>query len=249
MIHIQVSAVCRVWDGCTGRLLPPGGLRCTLDGALCRPVSKKEGYLVLTGLAAGTHRLVLEQQGYQPEWVEFAAGAGEPPLLNVTMKPGAGYPLAAAVWLSLQLFRGEAPAAERLLWLAPAGREEWKVAQPTAEAGSLEVRLFWKGRQTPRTPGDYLLLDGKHSELVELRTMEGERGVLGAPLVHSHKRGTLLLGAQRCHTDGTGALRTALPEPGTVEVYDPETGLLDSLSLSQGENVCQISLPAPRKRG
>ena len=59
MIRIHVSAVCRVRDGFTGKILEGSRLQCDLDGARCRPTAKPGGYLVLTDLPAGPHRLSL----------------------------------------------------------------------------------------------------------------------------------------------------------------------------------------------
>ena len=59
MIRIHVSAVCRVRDGFTGKILEGSRLQCDLDGARCRPTAKPGGYLVLTNLPAGPHRLSL----------------------------------------------------------------------------------------------------------------------------------------------------------------------------------------------
>ena len=92
MIRIHVSAVCRVRDGFTGKILEGSRLQCDLDGARCRPTAKPGGYLVLTDLPAGPHRLSLRCPGYQEGWVEFSAGR-DTQELDVTMKPGRGYPL------------------------------------------------------------------------------------------------------------------------------------------------------------
>ncbi len=250
MISLHVDAVCLVRDGCTGRVLSPGGLCCTLDGAPCRPVSKPEGYLVFTGLTPGLHRLTLRGAGFQEERVELAAGVGPVRVLNVTLKPGAGYPLRpSAARLRLSVARGRRPAPDCLLWLAVPGGPELKVAQAAAEAGSREVRLYWKGRQLPAAPGDYLLLDGGKSEMAELLELSGETGTLSAPLRWSHKRGVPLLSAQRCRTGGDGTLCTAVETPCTVEIYEETAGLVDSLTLSPGENECRLVLPGGRETG
>ena len=118
MIRIHVSAVCRVRDGFTGKILEGSRLQCDLDGARCRPTAKPGGYLVLTDLPAGPHRLSLRCPGYQEEWVEFSAGR-DTQELDVTMKPGRGYPLQRdMIRLTLTVTEGGAPAAGRILWLA-----------------------------------------------------------------------------------------------------------------------------------
>lgn len=181
MIRIHVSAVCRVRDGFTGKILEGSRLQCDLDGARCRPTAKPGGYLVLTDLPAGPHRLSLRCPGYQEEWVEFSAGR-DTQELDVTMKPGRGYPLQRdMIRLTLTVTEGGAPAAGRILWLAAPGQTELKIAQTKAEAGSASLRLFAKGAAAPAVPGTYLIADGKNSEIVLLRALEEEMGELLAP--------------------------------------------------------------------
>ena len=197
MIRIHVSAVCRVRDGFTGKILEGSRLQCDLDGARCRPTAKPGGYLVLTDLPAGPHRLSLRCPGYQEEWVEFSAGR-DTQELDVTMKPGRGYPLQRdMIRLTLTVTEGGAPAAGRILWLAAPGQTELKIAQTKAEAGSASLRLFAKGAAAPAVPGTYLIADGKNSEIVLLRALEEEMGELLAPLARPHSRSRSLLPAQR----------------------------------------------------
>lgn len=242
MITIHVSAVCRVRDGFTGQVMEPSGLVCALDGAPCRPVGKPGGYLVLVNLPGGTHRLSLRCHGYQEEWVEFQVGRGTREL-DVTMKPGEGYPFQREVTrLALTLLENGAPAAGRQLWLASPGGAEVKIAQTRAEAGDQRLRLFTKGSAAPAVPGTYLISDGKNSEIVLLRALEEEMGELLEPLGHSHSRSRPLLPAQRYHTGGDGVLRAAFPEPCTLEVCSGDGTLLASLELTQGENQQTIQL-------
>ena len=242
MISMHVSAVCRVRDGFTGRAMEPSGLVCTLDGAPFRPVGKPGGYLVLVNLPGGTHRLSLRCQGYQEEWVEIRSGRGTQEL-DVTMKPGEGYPFRQEVTLlTLTSWESGEPAAGRILWLAAPGQTELKIAQTKAEAGSASLRLFAKGAAAPAVPGTYLISDGKNSEIVLLRALEGEMGELLAPLARPHSRSRSLLPAQRYHTDGEGVLTAAFREPCAVEVCGPEGELLAGLELTQGENHHTIQL-------
>lgn len=242
MIRIHVSAVCRVRDGFTGKILEGSRLQCDLDGARCRPTAKPGGYLVLTDLPAGPHRLSLRCPGYQEEWVEFSAGR-DTQEQDVTMKPGRGYPLQRdMIRLTLTVTEGGAPAAGRILWLAAPGQTELKIAQTKAEAGSASLRLFAKGAAAPAVPGTYLIADGKNSEIVLLRALEEEMGELLAPLARPHSRSRSLLPAQRYHTDGEGVLTAAFREPCAVEVCGPEGELLAGLELTQGENHYTIQL-------
>ena len=236
MINIHVSAVYRVRDGFTGQAMEPSGLVCTLDGAPFRPIGKAGGYLVLVNLAAGPHRLSLRCHGYQEEWVEIRPGRGTQEL-DVTMKPGEDYPFRQEVTrLTLTLLEGGEPAAGQQLWLAAPGSAELKIAQTKVEKGCTNLRLFCKGAAVPAVPGTYLIADGKDSEIVLLRSLEGEIGELLEPLQHSHGRSRALLPAQQYHTGTDGVLRAAFPGPCTLEVCGGRGELLASLELIQGEN-------------
>lgn len=243
MITIHASAVCHVLDGYTGRPVEASALLCDLDGVPVRPLGKPGGYLVLLDLAPGSHRLALRSHGYQEEWVDFRAGEGTQEL-EITMKPGAGYPFRGkVVRLDLTVTEQGAPAAGRRLWLAapPAGWE-LKVAQTKAEAGVTEFRMYCKGSETAVPSGAYLIADGAESEIVYLRRLEGEMGYLNAPLRRDHGRSRPLLPAQCYHTGPDGRLAAVLRDPCTLEVYGEEEGLLASLPLEHGENIQNLQL-------
>ena len=238
MISYHVSAVCCVRDGYTGRTVETSGLLCTLDGMPYRPVTKSGGYLVLVNLTPGPHRLTLRGNGFQEELVELTAHGGTQEL-DVTLKPGERYPFRQTVTqLCLTLTEGEKPAADRSLWVAAGGgAAELKIAQTKAEAGSQRFRIYCKlPPSTLPIPGAFLIVDGKESEVVSLRALEGEEAVLAAPLLRDHGRSKVLLPAQRFHTDGEGKLMAVFREPCTAELYREEGGLLASLKLEEGEN-------------
>lgn len=242
MISIHASAVCRVLDGYTGQPLEGSALGCILDGTPCRPVSKPGGYLVLVNLTPGEHRLSLNCHGFQEEWVVFRADEGTREL-DITMKPGAGYPFRHTVTrLELAVEVGGRPAAGRQLWLAAEGQPQLKLAQTKAEAGESRLRLYAKGPEGAVPAGVYLIADGSHSEIVGLRSMQEETGTLAAPLRYAHSRGKLLLPAQRYHTGADGTLTAVFPSAGVVQVYDEDAGLLATLTLEEGKNRQTISL-------
>ena len=244
MISFHASAVCRVRDGYTGRTLEGSALLCTLDGAPVRPLAKEGGYLVLLNLGAGPHRLVLRSQGYQEEWVEFQAGSGTREL-EITMKPGTGYPFRGEVTrLELTVKEGGLPAPGRQLWLAAPAQWELKVAQTRAEAGALQLRLYCKGPQGAVPPGPYLILDGEKSEVVVLQSLEEDLGNLGAPLLWDHARSRALLPAQRYHTDMNGMLSAVFQRAATLAVYTQEKGLAATFPLENGENRRNVDLQA-----
>ena len=249
MITFHASAVCSVRDGYTGRPIEPSALLCTLDGVPCRPVGKPGGYLVLVNLQQGCHRLSFRGNGYQEEWVEFEAGEGTREL-DITMKPGPGYPFRLSITrLTITLLDLAAPAVGRQLWLAAPAGPEIKIAQTKAEAGNAQARLFYKGAVPPAAPGTYLISDGKESEIVSLRTIEGEIGAFGAPLLRSHSRGKALLPAQSYHTNGQGQLMAVFREPCRVEICAGNGSLLESVELAQGENHRQITWKKEKEYG
>ena len=242
MISIHASAVCHVRDGYTSRPLQAQALLCALDGAPVRPLAKPDGYLVLLDLSDGPHRLSLRCHGYQEEWVDFIAGAGTEEL-EITMKPGAGYPFRGEVTrLELAVTEKGTAAADRQLWLAAPGRWELKIAQTQAPAGAQQFRLYCKGPAESVPPGPYLILDGADSEIVFLRDLEGEEGRLASPLLCSHARGKPLLPAQCYHTGLDGGLTAVFQSACTLQVYAPGSGLLASLPLGSGENRQTIRL-------
>ena len=242
MITIHASAVCHVRDGYTGRAMETASLLCALDGVPVHPLGKPGGYLVLLDLSHGDHRLSLRCHGYQEEWVDFRAGSGTREL-EITMKPGAGYPFRGAVTrLDLTVTQGGAPAAHRQLWLAAPARFELKVAQTKAEAGADRFRLYCKGPEAAVPAGPYLIADGADSEIVLLRGLEGETATLAAPLRRSHGRSRSLLPAQHYRADTDGRLSAVFQTACTVEVFAEEGGLLTRLPRPPRESAQTLPL-------
>lgn len=236
MITFHASAVFHVRDGYTGAPLAGSALLCALDGMPLRPLAKPDGCLVLLNLAPGTHRLALRSHGYQEEWVDFQAGP-DTLEMELTMKPGAGYPFRGdIIRLELTVLEQDAPARGRQLWLAAPAGSELKVAQTRAEAGADRFRLYCKGPQAAVPSGAYLIADGADSEIVNLRGLEEELGTLASPLLRGHSRGRPLLPAQRYHTGPDGQLSAVFRTPCTLEVYSESDGLLASLPLERGVN-------------
>ena len=82
MIRRRVSAVLRLRDGFTGRVLP-GGAVCLLDGRPLRhPLWKEGGYLVIQDLAAGPHSLEVLDASRLPQ-LELDASYLRQALLNL----------------------------------------------------------------------------------------------------------------------------------------------------------------------
>lgn len=237
MITIHASIVLCVRDGFTGRAMTPSALVCSLDGLPVRPIGKEGGYIVLTNLAPGPHKLTVRCRGYREEPVEFEADGGTREM-DVTLKPGDGYPFRQSVTkLRVRVLEKKAPVAAGRLWLA-AG-QEMKIAQAKAGAGETELRVYCKGTVPP---GAYLVEDGEKSEVVFVREAESGNAVLSQPLQNAHDRGKRLLPAQSYHTDDEGAVTAVFRTPGKVLVFDADKGLLGSLELIPGDNETVIEL-------
>ena len=238
MISVHVSLVCCVRDGLTGKEMDPSALICAVDGVRRRPAGKEGGYIVFTDLPKGPHRLSVRCHGYQEEWIAFEADELTHEI-DVTMKPGAGYPFRQAVTLlRLTVLEEKRPAGGRLFWLAAAG-QEMKIAQTKAEAGDRELRIYCKGAAMP---GAYLIEDAGNSEIVFLRGTEGENAVLAEPLGSGHGRGKRLLPAQSYHTGEDGTLTAVFRAAGHVLLFDPHRGLAGDLELREGENQLAVEI-------
>lgn len=238
----HASAVFHVRDGYTGAALKPVGFLYFVDGQPYRPVTKNEGYIVLLDLTPGEHSLTIRCRGYRDEQVEFTTSGGTLEL-DVTMKPGRGYPFRQTVTnLTVSVTEKGAPAAGRQIWLVYAAGPEIKLAQPKTEAGDTSVRLFTKNPDAVSAPAAYLVEDGADSEIVLLRTLEGETGTFAAPLSKGHARGKTLLPAQSYHTGDDGSFSAVFRGKCRVLLFDAAHGILAEGELTDGDNVLEAKL-------
>lgn len=241
MIRHRVSAVLQLRDGFLGRPVEGHGVRCRLDGAVCRPQAKPGGYLVWTDLPAGTHRLTVCLPGYQPEEIE--ADIREDGMWQgcASLKPGAGYPFSRdAVHICLTVEQDGAPLADAEVWLAPADEALLKIAQDKAAAKAQQLRLFSKaGAGTLPVPGVFLVED-KKPELVQLQSVEQGEGTLAAPLAFAHARGRGLLPAQRYRTDANGQIALLLRSVGKMAAFYQNT--MQYIELQPGETSAVLCL-------
>lgn len=223
MIRRTASAVYLLRDAFTGVTLTDGAAtRCFLDGRpLRRPIWKREGYLVLTDLPAGSHVVQFSRSGYRDESVELFVADGSTVEDTITLKPGAGYRFPReTVRVSLTLLRGKSPAAGEHIWLGTALHTPLKLAQEKVTGGDEEAHLFCEGKtaQLP-IPGHFLLADKNAPELTYLRSLRNEKGEFAPPLAQTHSRGTELIPMQSYGADDAGALQVLLREPGTLVGY------------------------------
>ena len=216
MIRRRASAVLRLRDGLSGRILP-GGAYCQLDGQpLRRPLWKEGGYLVLQDLAPGPHELLLRQPGFEPLRLTVTAGRD---LWEQTLDlcPAAGYPLPPdAVQLTLRV--AGAPDGETV-WLGMSGDVPLKLAQDRPGPEERCVRLFCQGPESRLpAPAHYLLADAKGPEVAFLHSLRDGVGELERPLALPHRRGVEWVWAQP-RTLAGGAARMLFARPGVVWLY------------------------------
>ncbi len=244
MIQRRVNAVLLLRDGFSGRTLTDGaGTRCLLDGRpLRRPIWKRDGYLVLTDLDAGSHTLEILRSGYQAETLPLQVDGNTLIEDTVALKPGRGYRFPPeTVRVTLALRRGGAAAAGARIWLGVRSATQLKLAQEKAASGDVEARLFCEGNAALLPiPGHFLLADGKAPELVYLRSLHDETGEFSPPLQSGHNRGTELIPMQSYAIDEAGAVQVLLREPGTMTGFF--AGKVFEAQLHAGEQIVEWKL-------
>ncbi len=215
MIVRRASAALLLRDGYTARPLASGAaVFAWLDGRPLRPLWKTGGYLVLTDLPPGKHLLRLRHRCFQEEALELETREDLCREMEIDLIPGPGYPFRSEpLRLTLTVSSGASPLAGEPVWAGWQGAVQLKFARE----GKDEPRLFCKGDpgRLP-IPGWFLAGDPKNPELVHLRALRGERGILENPLSAAHNRGTPLLAARRYTTGPEGSVRAVFREPGSV---------------------------------
>lgn len=231
MIRRQVSAVLLVRDALTGRRLPAdSGTLIALDGRAHPALRKPEGYLVLTDLTAGAHRLELRRRGYQDKQMELSVPEQGHYEGWADLLPGPGYPFPAdTAWVYLKVTKKGRPLAGETLWISGGEDGRLKLAQDSAKPGDRALKLFCRGpEQGIPVPGGFLLGE----ELVTVERLQNGTAALAGPLEQEHPRGQGLLPAQQYVTDESGqalyicraAEGTAVLVRGRVEILTVEPG-------------------------
>lgn len=248
MIHTRMSAALAVRDGYTGKAITQSTVRCWLDGQPHIPQYRRGGYLVFVNLPDGEHELLLKGGYFQDERLTFTCGE-KPFERNVTLKPAPNYPFYSAVTqLAATLKEKGKPVAGRVLWVAAkAASEEIKLAQDLAGAGDTSLKLYFRGAAEGRFPRNYLIADGKKSEIVPISGAQDALASLDMPLKYEHKRGVALYPAQAYLTGENGQILAFFREAVPVEVFDPDKNTLSSLVLAQGRNEAELP-KAPREK-
>ncbi len=241
MIRLHVSAVLSVCDGYTGRPIAPSAVACSLDGQPYRPEYREGGYLVFVNLEPGLHTLVMRGAYFQPERVLLDIRENDKREYGVTLKPASNYPFGnTATRLLIRVVKKTKPVGNYQVWVAArAAGEEIKLAQDQAEAGSTSIRLFRRGSQ-PWVSKNFLVGDGKASEVVFLSDIQENQAILAEQLKNVHKRGVALYPAQAYMTNENGECTAIFREPVTVDVFDPQTSKVLNIVLEPGDNTLDI---------
>lgn len=226
-IRRRLSAAILPLDAFTGQ---PLGRRvlCELDGVpLERPIWKSDGWLILTNLSPGEHRLTLRCPRFQDRTLSLSGDVRTEEA--VILNPGAGYmfpPDTAFVSLTLS---GSPETPTRLFAGMPDPRQ-FKLMRE-AKAGASDLKIFL--RSSPPPPG-WFLLRGKNTEAVFLRrvTLDGDAET-ASPLAEAHKRGDALLPAQSLLAAAGEVIKIPFRNAGTACLFCG--GKLKTLALKAGE--------------
>ncbi len=226
-IRHQLSAAILPLDGFTGQPLGQRVL-CELDGVpLARPVWKRDGWLILSDLAPGEHRLSLRCPSFQNREISLSGDVRTE--IAVTLSPGAGYafpPDTAFLFLTLS---GSSDAQTQVFAGMPDPRQ-FKLMRE-AKAGDSAVKLFLRG-DAPRS--GWFLLGGKTTEAAFFRrvTMDGDAET-ASPLAQAHARGAALIPAQSFLVTAGEKIRIPFRDSGKAHLFCQ--GHLKTLALQAGE--------------
>ena len=243
MIRLKASAVLAVRDGFSQKAISASSVQCFVDGQRFHPQFRQGGYLVFINLSEGEHEILLRGAYYQEERITIVTGRKGWVERGVTLKPSADYPFRQRVTRLIVSQAGISSAAGGLLWVAAGNRlTELRLAQDEVKKGEQSLRLYFYGSPEGRFPGNYLLLDGKKSEVVSLADLDGaQTGRLESPLLYPHKRGVLFLPAQPYPADREGKVRVYFREPGEVHLFEPERKTVTRIALQPGNNEVELS--------
>ena len=227
MIRKRLSAALLPLDVFTGKPLRQRVL-CKLDGLpLSCPVWKQDGWLVLSNLEPGEHRILFRCPGFQDTTISLSGDVRTEEA--VILNPGAGYAFPPdTVFLSLTL--SGAPGAQSRVFAGMPKPNPLKLMRET-EAGDSAVKMFVSG-SAPR-PG-WFLLCGKATEAAFFRRVASDGAAeTASPLAEPHARGEALIPAQSFLVTAENAVRLPFQNPGTAYLFC--RGKLKTVELREGE--------------
>ena len=244
MIRIHVDAVFTVYDGFTGKAMPPSAVRVLLDGRRFRPEYRQGGYLIFINLEPGNHKIEFSAAYYGDETVDFETRRDSRVERVVNLKPGLNYPFGGKTTrlTATVTARGKCSPKKRVA-LAAGDGPEIKIAQDSAAAGDSEMKLYIRGKHSDlMLPGEYLIIDGKNSEVCTLTAVNDGTGLFAAALIYEHKRGKALHMSQTYTTDENGVFTAFFRRPAGIHAFVEENSILMSRELTEGENDMEIQI-------
>ena len=244
MIRMHVDAVFTLYDGFTGKAMPPSAVRVMLDGQRFRPEYRQGGYLVFINLEPGNHKVVFSAAYYGDETADFETMRNSRVERVLSLKPGLNYPFGgkATRLTAIVTAKGKCTPKKRVA-LAAGDGPEIRVAQDSAAAGDSEFKLYVRGELARlKLPGEYLIVDGKNSEVCTLSAVNEGTGRFAAPLIYEHKRGKALILSQTYTTDENGVFTAFFRRPAGVHAFVSENSILLSRELEEGENEMEINI-------
>jgi len=233
-VHLRVQLACAVRCSATGNSLCDASLQVTVDDRPTRVMRHKDGFILLSGLSAGEHRLCLHHPNYRDVHRTIRIDEEKSGLEVVTMRP--------------IFVRGEHLCRLHLSGLIPGSTVYisgqhfcLQLQQSQCPAGTDEVRLFKKLNFKLIPPLLLLCADPAAPETVILMDSLGDdMWQLATPLQSGHKRGTKFYPTQPYEVAADGTTEAIFFEPGTVSLlYD---GQLYEQSVEEGEQAWQIQL-------
>ena len=221
MIRIKVGLALRITDGYTGEAVSGKGLLFFLDGVQKAMIEKPGGFYALTGVEPGEHKLRIESVFFRTECFSFEAGTE---LIPVILKPGPSYPhLPGSRRIRV---RNEGAAAVTFYTGRKRPGTEIKIAQSDLSEGDRSIKLYFGSKKScPELPCRMLIEDGAQTEAIFLEEKDGDgKNGLGGPLTYAHKRGCLLMEAQRYILEGAGKIEILYPGDCEELLFVPDTG-------------------------
>ena len=236
MIHVYVSAVVTIRDFYGGRALSGAGLQVTLDGHGFRPEHRVNGVMLFLNMTRGTHSLEVRGIHYLDEGLSLEVPENGFNNYFLSMRPARNYPFVGKPCeLIFSLGNEHGPAEGVRVHVAVPRGDEIKLVSDIEE-GAARARVYRRGNEAG-FPGEYLIADGKDSEICSLVGVESETACFAKPLINAHKRGKALTPCAAYTTDTKGAFTAFFKEQGLLNVFAGEMNYFGVKQLQPGINI------------
>lgn len=202
----RLSFAFRLLDGFLNRALTGSEAAIWVDGMKYPHEYKPNGYFVVSDLKEGEYSVAVRSPEFQTETMTIRVGGSEDPVRYLTLNPSGSHPAA----LRSPRIAGRAVGVQRLYIMRT--RCGLKIAEDTAEAGNISVKLFCGGAR-PCLPAFFRIRDKTVSrgEIVTLIGAEGDVYRLGEPLAYSHPRSSSVIPLIRLLCAENGAFFFVVP--------------------------------------